>query len=205
MTRNYNNIEVVVKKQGAPTKYKDSMVEDIHRLARFGCTNEEIAEFFKISEQTFAKYVQEIPELYEALQQGRMLDSMKVVDSLHKQALGYEVTETEEAEHMDRNGKIHILHKTINKHVQPSVTAAIYLLKTRHGDKWMDIVKTEKTQNLNIMVKNVNFSDVSMEEMMHLKALGIKNIPEEFRSTKMVQQKAGLQTQHVDIQDVHGN
>lgn len=190
---------------GAPTRYRDEMVETVHRLARFGCTNEEIAEFLKLAPHTFTVYCQDNPELYHALQQGRLFDSMKVVDSLHKQALGYEVVETEDAEHMDRNGHVHILHKEVKKFVQPNVTAAIYLLKTRHGDKWMDIVRSEKTQNLNIMVKNVDFSDMSTDELLTLKKLGIKRVPEEFKTGKMVQQQKGLSTTHVDIQDVQGN
>lgn len=178
-----------------PYKYNENMLDDCYRLARFGCTNDEISEFFKINVVTFAKYVHDIPELYAALQKGRLLDSLKVVDSLHKQALGYEVIETEEAEHMDRNGKVRILNKTTKKYIQPNVTAAIYLLKTRHGDKWMDIIKSEKTQNLNILVKNVDFSDISTEDLLTLKGMGVKRLPQEFRK----------QTINLPPQDVHGN
>ena len=183
-----------------PYKFRESMIEEAHRLARFGCTNEEIAEFLKISLQTFTAYHRDIPEFGKALEEGRMYDSMKVVDSLHKQALGYVVQEHESAEHMNRNGEIIILKKTTTKFVQPSVTAAIYLLKTRHGDKWMDIVKTEQTRNLNIMVKNVDFSDMSNEELLTLKKLGIKRIPAEFTRPKDTE----IQTPEV-IQDVRGN
>ena len=129
-----------------------------------------------------------------------MFDSMKVVDSLHKQALGYVVQEEENAEHMTRSGEIIILNKKTTKHILPSVTAAIYLLKTRHGDKWMDIVKTEQTRNLNIMVKNVDFSDMSMEELLTLKKLGIKRIPAEFNRAK----DTNIQDATI-VQDVRGN
>jgi hypothetical protein len=183
-----------------PYKFREDMFDKVHHLARFGCTDEEIAEFFHISIQTLNAYKHDIPEFYGALQKGRLFDSMKVVDSLHKQALGYEVVETEEAEHMSRNGEIRILKKRIVKYIQPNVTAAIYLLKTRHGDKWMDIIKSEKTQNLNIMVKNVDFSDMSDEELLTLKSLGIKRIPDEFRQpTKALNEKKPI------IQNVQGN
>ena len=183
-----------------PRLYRSEMTEEAHSLARFGCTNEEIAEHLKISLSTLENYTRDIPEFNDALQSGRLYDSMRVVDSLHKQALGYMVTETEESEHMDRHGKIHVVRSTKNRYIQPSVTAAIYLLKTRHGDKWMDIVKTEATQNLNIMVKNVDFSDMSTEELLTLKKLGIKRIPEEFRKPKQIVQEGNQM-----IQDVQGN
>lgn len=178
-------------------KYEDSMPNEVNRLARFGLTDEEICEFYEITVPTFNRYKRDIPEFRSALQQGRMLDSMKVVDSLHKQALGYTVIEEEYAQHIDRRGVITTLKKVIHKHVQPNVTAAIYLLKTRHGDKWMDIVKTEKTQNLNIMVKNVDFSDMSDEELLTLKKLGIKRIPQEFGNHN--------QEKSLPIQDVQSN
>ena len=102
-----------------PYKFKESMLEDCHRLARFGCTSEEIAGFLKINLQTFNAYNRDIPEFRDALEQGRMWDSMKVVDSLHKQALGYVVEEVEVAEHMDRNGLIRKLTKKTTKHILP--------------------------------------------------------------------------------------
>lgn len=185
-------------------KFRESMIPEVHQLARFGLTNEEIAEFYKIQRQTFEKYCHDIPELSDALQRGRLIDSLKVVDSLHRQALGYETTEYEEAEHIDRHGDIHTLKKKITKYVQPNVTAAIYLLKTRHGDKWMDIIRTEKTQNLNIMVKNVDFSDITTEELMTLKKLGVKSIPEEFRQPKALP-TITERTNKPIVQDVRGN
>lgn len=180
-----------------PYKFREEMLEETRSLARFGCTNEEIAEFLKISLQTFNAYKRDIPEFYQALQDGRLYDSMKVVNSLHKQALGYIVQEHEVSEHALRNGEIVELKKTITKFVQPNVTAAIYLLKTRHGDKWMDIVKTEKTQNLNIMVKNVDFSDMTDEELLTLKKVGVKRIPQEFQRS--------LPGKTIQVQDVQGN
>lgn len=187
------------KKTPGKYKYYPSMVKEVSALARFGLTNEEIAGFYGIAIQTFASYIRDIPELYASLEQGRMMDSMKVVDSLHKQALGYEVTETEISEHVVK-GEIVELKKVVTKHVQPNVTAAIYLLKTRHGDKWMDVVKTEQTRNLNVLVKNVDFADVSTEDLLLLKKLGINRIPDEFKRPKQI-----VQENNPLIQDVRGN
>lgn len=178
-------------------KHEESMAEEVARLARFGCTNEEIAEFYNITIATFQRYERDIKEFRDALMEGRMLDSMKSVDSLHKQALGYFVEEEEEAEHVTRQGDIVTLKKKTKKWIQPSATAAIYLLKTRHGDKWMDIIRTEANQNLNITVKNVDFSDMSNEELIQLKNLGIKRIPEEFTGRR--------HNKELPTQDVRGN
>jgi hypothetical protein len=119
---------------------------------------------------------------------------MKVVDSLHRQALGYMVDEYEVSQALDRQGNIVQLEKHVKKHIHPNVTAAIYLLKTRHGDKWMDIVRSEATQNLNISVKNVDFSDMTFEELTTLKKIGIKHIPAEFNQQKTVKQTIPTQS-----------
>lgn len=215
--KTYHPTEIpVVTAHQYPYKFRESMIDDTRRLARFGCTNEEIAEWLKISLQTFAVYQHDIPEFMRALEDGRMFDSMKVVDSLHKQALGYVVQEHEVAEHVTRSGDIIELKKTTTKFVNPSVTAAIYLLKTRHGDKWMDIVKTESTRNLNIMVKNVDFSDMTDDELVMLKKIGIKSIPQEFgrhnlslpeKSEHQMERTAPMKPRgkSIYIQDVRGN
>jgi hypothetical protein len=176
------------------------MVEEVKELARFGMTNEEISEFFGIAANTWTKYMMEYPDLRAALEEGRLLDSLKVVASLHKQALGYVVTEFEEAEHLTKRGELVLLKKKSTKHILPNVTAAIYLLKTRHGDKWMDVVKHENQNVLNINIKNVDFSDVSNEELLMLKKLGIKRIPDEFTNKS---QKAITQT--IPVQSVRDN
>jgi DNA-binding CsgD family transcriptional regulator len=192
------HLSAIERYQAGMGKYEANLLEEVTRLARFGCTNVEIAEFYGLTILTLEKYLRDMPELYAALEEGRIVDSMKVVDSLHKQALGYRVKEYEVSEHLTRDGQIVNLKKKIVKHIQPNVTAAIYLLKTRHGDKWMDIIKSEKTQNLNIMVKNVDFSDISDEELGTLKKLGIKRLPQNFIKAKPVNQ------QNL-IQDVSGN
>jgi len=182
-------------------KYEPRMLDEVKRLSRFGCSIGEIADFYGITQSIFEGYLRELPELYSAVEEGRMIDSMKVVDSLHKQALGYTVKEYEVAEHMTKDGQIIKLKKKTTKHILPNVTAAIYLLKTRHGDKWMDIIKNEQTKNLNITVKNVDFSDISDEDLLALKKIGVKRIPNEF-GVKPQKMKIINQENNPNIQDV---
>jgi hypothetical protein len=57
-------------------------------------TNQEMADIIGISISTFEKYLRLYPEFKYALHQGRIEDSVRIVDSLHKQALGYMVEES---------------------------------------------------------------------------------------------------------------
>jgi len=160
-------------KPGPKGLFEESMISEVFQLARFGLTNKEIAAFYNIGISTFEGYQRKFPEFNQALLQGRMVDSLKVVASIHKQALGYEVQETEISEHLTKWGDVVKLKKVTTKHIQPSVTAAIYILKTRHGDKWMDIIKTESTQNYNINTK-IDLTGISSEELIMLEKLGMK-------------------------------
>ena len=164
--------------RGPKGRFEDSMIEEVFKLARFGMTNAEMAAFYEISDSTFLNYQRKYPEFNEAMQRGRVMDSLKVVASLHKQALGYTVTETEDAEHMTRSGERVTLHKTINTHIQPNVTAAIYLLKTRHGDKWMDIIKTESTKNVIFNIKQTDPEGFTVDELKYLERIGMKRLAE---------------------------
>jgi hypothetical protein len=172
-------------KTGPKGKYQESMIKEIRKLGRFGHTNEEIAEFYEISISTLENYLRDYPDLREALQQGRLLDGMEVVKTLHKTALGYSVTEIDEeyTYHTDKETgeqiKILSKSKTTTKHIQPNITSIIYILKTRYGDKWMDIIKTEGSLNVNFnkTTKSIDMTDYTMDELMMLKRLGMKTLP----------------------------
>lgn len=159
-------------KPGPKGYFEPSMIGEVYKLARFGMTNQEIADFYEISISSIENYQRSIPEFKKALQKGRLYDSLKAVASLHKQVLGYEVQEREEREVVTKSG-IQTLITTKTKYIQPNITATIYLLKTRHGDKWMDVFKAEFTKNIN---HHLDLSTLSNEDLTLLEKMGIKMI-----------------------------
>ena len=163
-------------KPGPKGYFEESMIEEVFKLARFGMTNKEIAEFYNISVSTFEGYQRKYPEFNGSLQKGRLLDSLKVVASLHKQALGYDVEEEQSNYKIDKQGnKTLTFQKTTTKHIQPNTTACIYILKTRHGDKWMDLYKAEfnSTNNVNV---NIDFTGFTDDELRILENIGMKQL-----------------------------
>lgn len=166
-------------KFGPDSLYNESWNEPLRKLARFGMTNQEMSDIIGISISTFEKYLRLYPEFKYALHQGRIEDSIRIVDSLHKQALGYMVEETSSSYRYKIDPETGIRKKILTnrshtrKHIQPNVTAAIYLLKARHGEKWADIYKVESTHTSNVNV-NMDFSSFTDEELKLLEKIGMK-------------------------------
>lgn len=165
------------KKPGPKGYFKPKMIRDVFELARFGMTNNEIAEFLDIGVSTLEKYIRTYPEFKQALQKGRIRSSLKVVDSLYKRALGFNYIERHIEVRKNKFGAV--VSKNIKKAertILPNVTAAIYLLKVRHGDKWADVVKSEITKNINHNIKKLDVSELTHEERSMLKNIGLKNL-----------------------------
>jgi len=164
------------KKRGPKGKFQDSMIKEVFKLARFGHTNLEICEFYNIHESTFDKYRQLYPEFDMAMEKGRLLASLNVVASLYKQAMGYEVEEVTTDTYIDKEGNEKVrARKIVKKHIQPSTTAGIYLLKVRHGDKWMDVYKHEFNSINNIKL-SVDLRGINDEELKLMEKIGMRQL-----------------------------
>lgn len=162
-------------RHGAIEQYDYSWNRQAFELARFGMTNREMADILGISISTFELYQRKYLHFNEAIQDGRLKSSMMVVESLYKQALGYEVVETEIREGKNKRGEKVSYLTTRTKHIQPSTQAAIYLLKCRHKDKWADIVKAEVTTNERSTTK-MDLSAFTTEELLIMERIGLKNL-----------------------------
>lgn len=158
--------------------FQEYMVDEVVRLARFGLTNNEIAEFYGIAPGTFQKYCSLYQDLSDALHLGRMMDGLKVVESLHKQAIGYDVEEeTIEYRTLKDGTEIQSARRIVKKHIPGNATSAIYLLKARFPDRWNEVSKVETSSRIDININKMDLSDVNTDELLLLKKLGLKSIP----------------------------
>lgn len=178
--------------KGQRGRFQEFMVDEVFKLARFGHTNVEICQFFGVSQSTWVKWMRLYPELQSALYKGREEDGQKIVDSLHKQALGYEVEEIQKEYFFNKDGvKTLKCERKVIKNVLPSAKAGMYLLKVRFPNKWSETIKTENKSTIDINVnKKIDFSELSTEELMIMKKLGMQSLPEMFHNP-------GLKTIHI--------
>lgn len=163
---------------GRPGKFQEYMIDEIFRLAQFGLTNEEIAKFYGIHQATLEKYISLYPELNSQLTQGRTISSMKVVESLYKQAIGYDIEEKTYEYYYNKDGdKILKGEKTVKKHIGGSAVAGTFLLRTRHPDRWSETIRNENSTRIDINIQKMDLSDITTEELMLMKKIGLKTIP----------------------------
>jgi DNA-binding XRE family transcriptional regulator len=118
---------------GRPTKYKEDYNEQAYKLCLLGHTDEELGEFFEVSETTINNWKNEYPDFLESIKKGKQIADGNVVASLYNRALGYS--------HPDVDIKViegKIVETDLIKHYPPDATSAIFWLKNRQPKKWRD-------------------------------------------------------------------
>jgi hypothetical protein len=122
------------------TAYTDGYPDQARKLCALGATDEDLAEFFRVSRSTIGAWKTHHPEFGEALRAGKSDADDRVEKSLYQCAVGYS--------HPD----VHVSHyqgavtiTPLTKHHPPNVTACIFWLKNRRKDTWREKVDHEVT------------------------------------------------------------
>jgi hypothetical protein len=127
--------------RGRPSSFRDEFVEQGRKLAQFGATDREIAQFFEVDEATIYRWKHTHSEFCEALKTGKDASDERVVQSLYRKAVGYSF----DSEKVFQYEGVIIRTPTV-EHVPPSDTAAIFWLKNRRREEWRD--KTDHDVNV---------------------------------------------------------
>jgi hypothetical protein len=118
---------------GRPSSYKPEFAEQATKLCLLGATDEDLADFFKVSIRTIANWKTDREEFLQALKAGKDQADDRVERSLYQRAVGY----TFDAVHFSSfRGKVTATE--FRQHVAPDVVAQIFWLKNRRPDAWRD-------------------------------------------------------------------
>lgn len=128
----------------AKTKYEYWLTEEgllkISAWARDGLTDEDIAANMGIARSTLGEWKKSYSVIADALKEGKETADIRVENALYKRAVGYKYTET--TRELAANGEL-VVTKTVEKEVQPDVTAQIFWLKNRKPERWRDKQRLE--------------------------------------------------------------
>ncbi len=124
------------RKVGRPTLYKPEYVEQAKKLCLLGATDRELADFFKVSEQTLNAWKTQHTEFLESLKVGKEQADQRVERSLYQRAVGYSHPDV----HVS-NFQGDVTLTPITKHYPPETTAGIFWLKNRKPEDWRDRVE----------------------------------------------------------------
>jgi hypothetical protein len=161
-------------------KFRNDFSRQVYYLTRLGARMSDVAEFFGVMPATVHAWGESNEDFQRAVREGSTMFGMKVAETLGQRALGYDYTETETAEHMDRNGHIRTLTKVTHKHMPPDVTAIIFYLKNRHRDQWADVNRVEVDTHMTVdVVERMDLTVLTAAEREMVKSIAIKSISAE--------------------------
>lgn len=127
-------------------KYKEWLNKDklkqLEHMARNGARDIDIAKKIGISKVTLYEWKKRFPEFAEALKKGKDEYDDEVEEALYNLTKGYYVEEETVKIEEDEEGNRTIVRKKTKRYITPSVTAIIYWLQNRRGDRW----KTKATE-----------------------------------------------------------
>ena len=121
--------------------YSKAVNRQVYKLCLLGATNRELADFFRITENTFTKWVENHLELYQAMMEGKLLADAKVAEALFKRATGYSHSE----EKIFQYEGVPVVVPT-RKHYPPDTKAAETWLRLRQRDNWRDVPDADVEQ-----------------------------------------------------------
>ena len=140
------------------SKYKPEYDEQAYKLCLLGAIDEQLADFFGVTETTINNWKIGHPSFLESLKRGKMLADADIAHSLYQRAKGYSCIETKIATHEGRiTDKVNVV-----KNYPPDATSAIFFLKNRQPKMWRD--KTESVVTLHDDFDSLLDEAVSDEE-----------------------------------------
>lgn len=127
-------------------KYQEWLTKEklkrLEHMARKGYRDIDIAKKIGISKVTLYNWKKQFPEFAEALKKGKDDYDDEVEEALFNLTKGYYVEEETVKIEEDEEGNRTIVRKKTKRYIAPSVTAMIYWLQNRRGDRW----KTKATE-----------------------------------------------------------
>lgn len=144
----------------ATGKYKEWLEPDklilLQGWRRDGLTYEQIASNIGIKAQTLSNWCLEHKEIKEAIKKGEEVCVYEVENALYKAAIGYDVTETDQTETTDEEGRRVVSKHARKRHIPPSIGAICFILKNRRSNKWQDkpvVMDTTALDKLDAILK----------------------------------------------------
>lgn len=153
---------------GRPTEYKREYNDQAYKLCLLGATDNDLADFFNVTEQTINNWKKEYEEFFESINAGKEIADMDVAFSLHQGTKDRIVTEKKgfkvKKVYYDENGK-RVEEERIEmideERVIPSDFRNVqFWLKNRKPKQWRDKQEIDHTTK----GKEINTSNLSEDE-----------------------------------------
>lgn len=159
---------------GRKTLYRKEILQEVYNYCVLGATDTQVADALGISIQTVELWKRTRPDFRKAMELGKVQADALVVQSLFHKAIGYK---HKDVQFFNHQGKI--ISQEYMKHYPPDTTAAIFWLKNRQRELWVDISDVRVKHSGQIQHKKVeelDISKLSKEEQDLLFNLNLKQL-----------------------------
>lgn len=138
---------------GRPTGFKPEYVDQAFKLCLLGADDNELADFFDVSQKTINNWKHQHPEFFQSLKDAKTKADSEVAAKLRDRALGYEWDEFQIVKLktvLYENGKrVSEVERAeavpVHKVIPPDPTSAIFWLKNRKSKYWRDKQEIDHT------------------------------------------------------------
>jgi hypothetical protein len=119
--------------KGRPTLYKEEYNEQAHKLCLLGATDKELADFFKVHEDTINEWKKVHEEFSVSVTRGKIIADAEIANSFYNRAKGFEI---DSEKIFQSEGSI--IRADTKTYFPPDAGAALNWLKNRQPAKWRD-------------------------------------------------------------------
>ncbi len=140
MSTKKDNQYAVGNNGGRPTKYKEEYNEQANKLCLLGATDEELASFFNVCEDTINEWKKTYEEFSVSVTRGKIMADAEVASSFFKRAKGFEI----DSEKVFQSEGV-IIRADTKTYYPPDAGAALNWLKNRQPKKWRDKQEIDHT------------------------------------------------------------
>jgi hypothetical protein len=130
---------------GRPTAYRPEFVEQAANYCSLGATDDDLADFFGVSQRTINTWKIAHPEFGESVKVGKEPADRRVKRSLYQQALGYDYTEEQAIKIRIGQFEERVEVVEVRRHMPANVTASIFWAKNRLPAEFRDKQDVELT------------------------------------------------------------
>jgi hypothetical protein len=117
-----------------PTKFKPEFVQQAFKLYREGWIDDQVADFFGVSDQTILNWREKHKDFAEARKRGKDIADDRVEQALYRRAMGYDY----KAEKIGFSKDGDVRRAETVEHMPADPKAAMNWLKNRRSEHWKD-------------------------------------------------------------------
>lgn len=128
------DLAIPVPGPGRDSKYRPEFADQARKLCLLGAIDQELADFFEVSESTINLWKKEHPAFSESIKAGKVIADAEVADSLYRRATGEHV-QVEKLVKKDDGSFEAIRYK---QYIPGDPTAAYKWLLNRRRQDWTD-------------------------------------------------------------------